>query len=220
MSEQFLEEGDSKVSREEQKRERRNKIIAVAKKHFLLNGMQNVQLQDIAKDAGVGIATLYRYFPNKDQLIIAVNNNIMQEMTNTIDQIVNESSTAFEQLDRLLTYYMDLADEPAHQFVKFFKTFEIYKDEVLNDSENYQTFLHIRRNFADVLLQLVKNGQQDGSLRNDLDLEVFVFTAVQNVSYFVSEAVLVEHDPTLTVDLNPKKQLQLLKDMFLQYVRP
>lgn len=35
-------------------------------------GLERVQMADVAKDAGVAIATLYRYFPSKNELFAAV----------------------------------------------------------------------------------------------------------------------------------------------------
>jgi AcrR family transcriptional regulator len=52
---------------------RRNaeRIVGVAYRVFATDGTE-VALEDIAKAAGVGPATLYRHFPNKDELIGAV----------------------------------------------------------------------------------------------------------------------------------------------------
>ena len=49
--------------REQQKQQRRQNIINIAKDLFLEQGVQTIQMQDVATAAGVGIATLFRYFP-------------------------------------------------------------------------------------------------------------------------------------------------------------
>lgn len=51
--------------REQQKHQRRQNIIQTAKSLFLEQGVQHVQMQDVATASGVGIATLFRYFPKK-----------------------------------------------------------------------------------------------------------------------------------------------------------
>src|SRR4029077_5172172 len=49
----------------------RVRILAVAKEAFARSGA-NTSLDDIAKHAGVGPGTLYRHFPTRDELLVAV----------------------------------------------------------------------------------------------------------------------------------------------------
>ncbi|RKT54316.1 TetR/AcrR family transcriptional regulator [Saccharothrix australiensis] len=51
-------------------RRNREKLLAVALKAFSANG--DAALETIAKEAGVGIGTLYRHFPTREALIEAV----------------------------------------------------------------------------------------------------------------------------------------------------
>ncbi|GAB3697808.1 TetR family transcriptional regulator [Saccharopolyspora tripterygii] len=58
------------TSREQ--RARRRRILKAAASLAAERGLDRVQMQDVAKDAGVAIATLYRYFPSKTHLFTAV----------------------------------------------------------------------------------------------------------------------------------------------------
>ncbi|WP_265442645.1 TetR/AcrR family transcriptional regulator [Flexivirga meconopsidis] len=49
----------------------RSKVVEAACEQFRLGGLE-IPLEDIAKAAGVGIATLYRRFPTREDLIAAV----------------------------------------------------------------------------------------------------------------------------------------------------
>lgn len=205
--------------REQQKLERRETIVQAARVLFLQHGIQDVQLQDIAHEAGLGIATLYRYFPNKEQLVLAVSNIITEQMTQDLRDITNATETAYKQLERMLDYYIELSDEPEQRFLKFFRALEQYKSGV-EESEVHAEYLAIRREMAVVLLMLAEKGKRDGSLRTDIDLEVYMMTAIHNISHFTTESALTRHDPMLPIELTPKKQLFMLKDMFLTYVTP
>lgn len=46
-------------------RERYRRILRTAAEHGARDGLERVQMVDVAKDAGVALATLYRYFPSK-----------------------------------------------------------------------------------------------------------------------------------------------------------
>jgi AcrR family transcriptional regulator len=53
-------------------RDRYRRILHAAAKHGAAKGLERVQMVDVARDAGVAIATLYRYFPSKTHLFTAL----------------------------------------------------------------------------------------------------------------------------------------------------
>ncbi|HWU21379.1 MAG TPA: TetR family transcriptional regulator [Nocardioides sp.] len=53
-------------------RERYRRILHAAAEHGARHGFDRIQMLDVAKDAGVAIATLYRYFPSKTVLYTAL----------------------------------------------------------------------------------------------------------------------------------------------------
>ena len=206
-------------TRESQKQKRKEQIVEVAKQLFLAQGIQDVQLQDIANEVGIGIATFYRYFPNKELLVIAVNNTITQEMTAHIEKITAEPIPAYDQLEKVLDYFIEVTHEPEQKFIRFVKAFEAYRPKSVESLE-HASYIQVRRKYADVLFKIAEKGKLDRSIRDDIDLGFAIFTLVQNLSYFTTESSLTVHDPTLPVDLNAEKQVILLKDIFLNYMRP
>jgi AcrR family transcriptional regulator len=52
-------------------RQNRERILEVAKEAFTRTGA-NTSLDDVAKQAGVGPGTLYRHFPSREELLMAV----------------------------------------------------------------------------------------------------------------------------------------------------
>jgi TetR/AcrR family transcriptional regulator, cholesterol catabolism regulator len=55
-----------------EQRNRHERILRSAAKHGTANTFERVQMHEVAKDAGVAIATLYRYFPSKTHLFTAL----------------------------------------------------------------------------------------------------------------------------------------------------
>jgi AcrR family transcriptional regulator len=49
----------------------RSEILAQAERHFAAEGV-GASLEAVARDAGVGSATLYRHFPTRDALLAEV----------------------------------------------------------------------------------------------------------------------------------------------------
>src|SRR5882762_3936828 len=57
----------------------RERILEVAKGAFTRSGA-NTSLDDIARAAGVGPGTLYRHFPSRDELVLAVIDDRLTEL--------------------------------------------------------------------------------------------------------------------------------------------
>ncbi|MDM8533134.1 TetR/AcrR family transcriptional regulator [Clostridiaceae bacterium HSG29] len=69
--------------REKKKVETKKKIIEVAYKMFDENGYENTSINDIAKESGLGVGTVYNYFPSKDNIFVET---FEKKMQNTLDK--------------------------------------------------------------------------------------------------------------------------------------
>ena len=67
----------------------REKLLETGYRLFHTRTIESVSLEQIAKAAGIGVATLYRYFGNKTDLAIAISvwkwNEYLQELKLLID---------------------------------------------------------------------------------------------------------------------------------------
>ena len=206
--------------REQQKQQRRQSIIDIAKDLFLEQGVHTIQMQDVATAAGIGIATLFRYFPKKEYLMIAATNAITGEMATNVGQIVEQNCTAYEKIEQILDYYIDITKDPQHRLAKYFESFDLYEKIAEESPEQYTEYLCARNKLADILLTLVEQGKQDASLRADVDLDLFIMTMVQSFSIFTFKSRLTKHAPNVSTLLSADKQLLMMKDIFLRYIQP
>src|SRR5688572_21359670 len=55
-----------------EQRERVRRILRAAARHGAAHGFERVQMAEVAADAGVALATLYRYFPSKAALFVGL----------------------------------------------------------------------------------------------------------------------------------------------------
>ena len=205
--------------REQQKQQRRQNIIDIAKELFLEQGVQTVQMQDVATAADIGIATLFRYFPKKEYLIIAATNAITEEMAMDVGQIVEQHCTAYEKIEQILDYYISITKDPQQRLAKYFESFDLYEKIAEESPEQYTEYLSARNKLSSTLLALAEQGKQDASLRLDVDLDMFIITMVQNFSIFTFKSNLTKHAPNLSTLLSADKQLLMMKDIFLRYIK-
>lgn len=68
-----------------EQRERHRRILRAAIAHGIRQPMERVQMTEVAKDAGVAIATLYRYFPSKTNLFASVLYHQIGQLDRTVE---------------------------------------------------------------------------------------------------------------------------------------
>ncbi|MCX5529346.1 TetR/AcrR family transcriptional regulator [Streptomyces sp. NBC_00006] len=81
-------------------------LLEAAQRHFLRHGV-GTSLEAVAKEAGVGPATLYRHFPTREALLAAVLQTRSEELVNRQADIakLGDSVEALEQWLRALEEY-------------------------------------------------------------------------------------------------------------------
>ena len=77
----------------------------------LLNENKDAKLTDVAIQAGVGRATLYRLFKNKDDLVVAITQYCFDEFEKAIQPIEEEAKSAIHAIELLFHYTMPLTLE-------------------------------------------------------------------------------------------------------------
>ena len=80
----------------------RDLLIAAAAAAFAARGAE-VPLEDIARDAGVGIGTLYRHFPTRESIVEAVYRHEIDVLCDSADQLLETMPP-----DRALAEWMQL----------------------------------------------------------------------------------------------------------------
>jgi AcrR family transcriptional regulator len=68
-------------------RDRYRRILRAAAEHGATHGFDRIQMLDVAKDAGVAIATLYRYFPSKTILFTALLHSQVERLDQTVVEV-------------------------------------------------------------------------------------------------------------------------------------
>ena len=75
--------------------DRRQDLLSAAAERFVADGIRATTMEDIARDAGAGKATLYRYFANKDALIDA----LVERESERFARGIELAATAVEDAD-------------------------------------------------------------------------------------------------------------------------
>lgn len=87
----------------------RQRLVETAREAFAADGV-SVSLEEIARRAGVGIGTLYRHFPNREDLILEVYRSEMTRLCQAAETLA-ASKPPLEALRRWLLMFVDHLDE-------------------------------------------------------------------------------------------------------------
>ncbi|WP_254665819.1 TetR/AcrR family transcriptional regulator [Streptomyces sp. WMMB 322] len=136
----------------------RRKILAAAKEMFALRG-PDVPMEDVARRASVGVATLYRRFPDREALIRAVARDTFARVLEESRAAVAEEPGAWEALVRMLCSSQEL-----QLSVQLAVHSRLVRDTVRDDPGTGR----FRDELLGVLDRVVKAAQEEGTLRGDI----------------------------------------------------
>jgi AcrR family transcriptional regulator len=129
----------------------RGRLVSAARDSILEAGPE-VALEVIARRAGVGIATLYRHFPERITLVRAVAADVLQRCTAKAGAALAEEPDAFAALRRFMHQALDLGVAVTNL--------------VAADLEDEQS-IECRDECASAIGRILDVAHQDGSLRTD-----------------------------------------------------
>jgi AcrR family transcriptional regulator len=145
----------------------RGRIVAAAEAAFAERGLE-VPLEDVAEQAGVGIATLYRRFPTRDDLIVACFEHRVAEYARSAEDALAAPdgwSGFCAHVERICA--MQAADRGL-------------KDVLTRTFPNAKRLeSHRRRGYA-MSVRLIERAQAEGSLRSDFVPEDLVLLMMAN----------------------------------------
>ena len=161
-----------KISRKETNK---NRVIEYALKNFTENGIESSTISQIAKEVGLAERSVYRYFKNKEELVLETTflfwEQIMEYVTSKCPQDKMEKLNGIEQIEYVLNQYANMY---------FLKRSELI---FIHEAESYlsrsgKVFLISNKYPAPYeesngqLAMAIKKGIEDGSVNPDLDIPI------------------------------------------------
>lgn len=91
--------------------DKRTRIIEAAKARIRHYGLRKTTMQEIADDAGIAVGTLYLYFKNKDDLVVACAGDFIARHHREAKEIRESSASADEKLRAYMTARFRASEE-------------------------------------------------------------------------------------------------------------
>jgi len=146
------------------------RIIHIATKLFLKNGVKSVTIDRIVKELHTSKRTVYKFFPDKTALLKACLAVYHEKVKAENDEMIEEADNAITAMGKLLHHIIRRANVVNPNF---FNDILHYYPGLLNESYR-QTGNFAHQNLAD----LAEWGLKDGIFVKDMDAEVTAKTVL------------------------------------------
>ncbi|WP_328769381.1 TetR/AcrR family transcriptional regulator [Streptomyces sp. NBC_00286] len=158
----------------------RERIVTAAREMFVEFG-PDVPLDEIARRAGVGNATVYRNFPDRDALVREVVCSVMDRVSEQAEEMLATSGDAFEALSRFVHVS---ADERVSALCPMMsETFDKQHPDLVAARERMERLVE----------KLMERAQEAGQLRLDVGVGDLMIS-VSQLSRPPAGAVCLAHD--------------------------
>jgi len=144
--------------------EKRSRILHSAIDEFSSTGFSNANINEIARNAGVSIGSMYNYFNSKEDLFLTLINHAYQKLEEAISNVNLQDGDIFEKLERLVRAAQDHAKKNR-------KMIQIYLDMTSEGLTSLSKRLSRKMETisAEFYHRLIINAQKNGIIRNDVD---------------------------------------------------
>lgn len=150
--------------------ERRNSILDVAIEEFSSKGYKNANINVIAKNAGISIGLMYKYFSTKEDLFITCIAKGMMILQETLEDIMKSGDKILIKAEKVIRATCELSKENKN-YIKLYNEITAEKDGARAVSLAKEIESHTSRIYITAIAQALASGD----VRQDLNPRLFAF---------------------------------------------
>jgi AcrR family transcriptional regulator len=150
--------------------ERKEKILEVGIEEFASKGYENANINIIAKNSGISIGLMYKYFSTKEDLFITCVQRGMEILDNAIDEIMRSDDKLLVKAEKLIRTTC-LHSKKNANYIKLY-------NEITSDKGSEMVKLlarEIESNTSKKYITSITQALAKGDVRQDLDPRMFAF---------------------------------------------
>ena len=191
---------------------KRDYIIDSAKKLFLNKSISEITIKDISAVSDLGEATIYRYFSNKENLVIAVSISIQQDILSV--PFTNEERNGLEQIRDFFEVFKNIFIEHKNYF-KFIAEFDtIYLNNIKN--KEYSLGLDV---FYDLFMHAYDLGLKDKSIKEVKDIKLYYYTCTHSLLELCKKLASTESELKQDQEVSKIDEIEYLISLFISVLK-
>lgn len=172
--------GESKI-RKQQMEKRTEKILHAALELFCERGIEDTSVEAVAKKAGVGPATIYRYFDTKAELAISAGSSYWQRVAHKYAKALSEAQyealSGFCQMQAIFDLFGEIFKNE-NLFLKFLQEFDIFVRKYQIPQERLAGYEAEILNLKPYVTKALEKGLRDKSLDFPYTVDEVYFTVM------------------------------------------
>ena len=142
--------------------EKYKKIIDAATKVFAKKGFYNAKVSEIAQEAGIADGTIYIYFKHKDDILISLFEEKMQEVLDNMKKQISLESDPLKKIEKFALVHLKLIQDNKD-------IAEIIQVELRQSSKFMKNYHNIKFfEYLDLISHIIQEGKEKGLIREDI----------------------------------------------------
>ena len=198
------------------KQEKQQRILDAGFKLFSERGIEPVTMPEVAQAGGVGRATLFRYYPSKLELVIAIGawkwEEYIKERRANVSPEARARMTGAERLRLFMDSFVDLFRNHS-DILRFNYNFNSFLHYETTAADRKQPYLKVVENLGEQFHALYQRGIADGTLNAEIS-EQTMFTS----SFHIMLAAATRYAVGLVIVEkagDPESELWMLEELLL-----
>ena len=194
---------------------KRDYIVDSAKKLFLSRSISEITIKDISSVSGIGEATIYRYFNNKENLVIAVSLSIQQDILKV--PFSQEEKTGIDKIQDFFNLFRNIFVEHKDYF-KFIAEFDtVYLNNIKN-KENKEYSLGLDA-FYDIFMSAYELGLKDKSIKEVKNIKLYYYTSTHSLLELCKKLASTESGLKQDKEVSKVDEIEYLISLFISVLK-
>lgn len=167
------------------KEQRYNEILTAARSVLAEKGFDDTKVSEIVERAGVAKGTFYLYFPSKLNLVIALVQEMRENILLESEKVIGLKGTHQEELMQVIKIAFEVME-------KYDDVFPIFNAVSAFKTELWQEEKEIRTPYFNFLKALIEKGQVSGEFRSDLNLDM-ISSLIEGMVEHIAHECFIYH---------------------------
>jgi AcrR family transcriptional regulator len=167
------------------KMEEQNKIVELSEEKFFRDGFYKTTMDEVASELKMSKKTIYKFFPSKEELVIAIAKHFMEGLKSKILPALNSDKNAIEKLAELNNILAKVSQKVPSKRMDEIKT---YFPSLWNEIDSFRT----KMMFANIT-KVIDQGKAEG-LFIDYPTPIIMNTLVSAVRSIVNPEFILNNN--------------------------
>ncbi len=149
------------------------RILSGTEELFLKSGIKSVTMDDIARHLGMSKKTVYQFFKDKNELVMALVRRKLRDDEEQMSEIISKSNNVIEEMINMMKCSEEIFSRINPIIIQ---DLQKYHPEAWKEFQNFKSGVVVH-----TLQELLTKGIKQGYIRPDIDVKVIAMMRVYQV---------------------------------------